>query len=433
MKALRKAVSRFRADGVAIAAWSFCAVDSRRASLGVKDRQAGNAHYPLRIADSSGARYRLVWEDGLVSRGSLERAQLESRADEALRVARSAAYDDPDAARVLGPAGFPEVELHDAETARAAAGNPGQTAPRLAWIRRRIEELGFRTWSGSFSAVETSSRVLTSSGLDVSGESTSSAWHVSVNGEISDGFSARRPEAREEFEGRVERLLRTARQLEREAGPMRGDLHPVILHPRVVEAYVLETLLRNLSGATVFHGEGRFRREQFGSRRPALREDLTLRLDPLRPMKAGSYRFTSDGLPASPCTFIDRGCLVRPILDLKYARRLGLPPTPLPSSMDAIFLEGPDPLPLEAAMERAGEGALVLSVLGVHTQDSGSGDFSLAAPQVLRIEDGRFSGRIRATISGNLFDLLSDPDLRFVRFEGEHTPGLLAGCRLDPK
>ena len=76
---------------------------------------------------------------------------------------------------------------------------------------------------------------------------------------------------------------------------------------------------------------------------------------------------------------------------------------------------------------------MILSVLGVHTQDSASGDFSLSAPQALRLSDGGYAGRLRATISGNLFELLASPSLRFVTFEGEPTPGLLFPCRLDPK
>ena len=52
--------------------------------------------------------------------------------------------------------------------------------------------------------------------------------------------------------------------------------------------------------------------------------------------------------------------------------------------------------------------ALILSVLGVHTQDFASGDFSLSAPQALALDGGGYGGRLRCTISGNLFDLLTD-------------------------
>jgi PmbA protein len=121
-----------------------------------------------------------------------------------------------------------------------------------------------------------------------------------------------------------------------------------------------------------------------------------------------------------------------PLLDLKYARRLGLTPTSNPSAMDTLFFEGPPSIAYDQALATATGGALVLSVLGVHTQDFTSGDFSLSAPQTLAIGAGGVAGRLRATISGNVFELLRSAKLSLVRFPGEHTPGLLVHCRLDP-
>ena len=149
-------------------------------------------------------------------------------------------------------------------------------------------------------------------------------------------------------------------------------------------------------------------------------------------MAAGTYRFNQEGLPSQPCTFIEKGRLTTPLLDLKYARRLGLAPTSNPSSMDTIFFEGPPSISYDDALADAAGGALVLSVLGVHTQDFTSGDFSLSAPQTPAVGRNGLEGRLRATISGNVFELLRSPELSLVRFPGEHTPGLLVHCRLDP-
>jgi len=148
-------------------------------------------------------------------------------------------------------------------------------------------------------------------------------------------------------------------------------------------------------------------------------------------MAAGAYRFSQEGVPALPCAYIEGGRLQAPLCDLKYARRLGRLPTSIPSAMDTLFLEGAPALSYDQALDAAVGGALVLSVLGVHTQDHTSGDFSLSAPQTLGIGAGRKTGRMRATISGNLFELLQAKELVFVRFPGEHTPGLLTRCRLD--
>jgi PmbA protein len=149
-------------------------------------------------------------------------------------------------------------------------------------------------------------------------------------------------------------------------------------------------------------------------------------------LKAGSYRFTAEGVPAAPCSFIAGGRLVQPILNVKYAGRLGMPPTPVPFAMDTLHLEGAATLTSEEAFRKAAGGAMVLSVLGVHTQDASSGDFSLSAPQTLRLGARGPLGRLKATISGNLFRMLRSEELHLVRFEGEHTPGLLIRCRMDP-
>ena len=194
-----------------------------------------------------------MWEDGLVSRGHLERRQLEDESAEALAYARAAAYDDPDAAQVLGQAEFPEVPLYDEQAAAVARGETGPLAERLAYVRGHVDEGAFHTWSGSFSASEGSSRLITSAGLDVSGRGTGTSWFVYLNGEIGDGFGARRAESPEDFRARLGRLMKTAEQLAVDATPMPGGVHPVILHPRVVEQYALDTLIHHLEGSTIDH------------------------------------------------------------------------------------------------------------------------------------------------------------------------------------
>ena len=429
---LVRALRATRVEGRAIAAWSVFASETARASVGTKDRETGNPHAPISLAESLTARYKLVWDDGRISRGALERRQIERESDLALVAARAASYDDPDASDVLGPAVFPDVATYDSRVAAAGRGALDAFVPRLASIRRRVEESGLTTWSGSVHAAEGTSRVVTSAGLDVAGTGTSAGWSATLDGELGSGWSARRFDAEDAFEGRLDRLVAFVLGLRDEAPRRAGGVVPVLLHPDVVEEYVLSVLLHNLEGTHVAHGTGAFRHEQFGAEAPVLREDLTLRADPLVPMAAGAYRFSQEGLPARPCAFIERGRLATPILDLKYARRLGRAPTAAPGAMDTLFFEGPAPIALDEALGRAAGGGLVLNVLGVHTQDFTSGDFSLSAPQTLGIGAAGLEGRVRATISGSLFELLRSDDLALVRFPGEPTPGLLVRCRLDP-
>jgi PmbA protein len=421
-----------RPGGRRITAWSLYVSEFRRAAIGTKDRETGHPHAPMTLARGLSGRYKLVWDDGRVSRGTMERRAIEREPAPLLLSARAAAYDDPDGTDILGPAVFPDVESADPATESVASGAIATFAPRLAAIRQIVGTRGIRTWSGSIQAASAHSRVVTSAGLDVTVPGTSASWSVSFDGEIGAGLSARRFEPETEFEARVERLAGLALALRQRAQPRPAGLVPVVLHPDVVEDYVLGVLLHNLDGAQVAHATSAFRRDQFGSTAAVLREDLTLRHDPLLPMAAGTYRFTQEGLPARRCSFIEKGRLVTPLLDLKYGRRLGLPATPAPSAMDTLFFEGDGSLGDAAAIAEAAGGVLVLSVLGVHTQDFSSGDFSLSAPQSLALGASGIEGRIKGTISGNLFEILRAPETALVRFAGEHTPGLLCRCRFDP-
>ncbi len=428
---LLSALASDRQAGIGVGKWSICAAETRRFTLGTRDRETGCPHAPLGISESCGARYLLVWKDGLVSRGDLERIHIEQHPLEALEQARTGAYDDPDAAYVLGPAAFPEVALHDPTVARMASGEPGMLVERLARVRDEVKRHGFRTWSGSFHATETRSRVISSAGLDATSAATSAGWYVTLDGETGTGFTARTPETAAEFDARLRRIADLAARLREAAPAFPPGTRTVILRPDVVESFVLESLIGNLEGPAVAHGESHFRREEFGSGVPVLREDLTLRIDPLLPLRSGSYRFTDEGVPAASRVFVDRGRLTTPVLRLKYARRLGLAPTPIPRAFDSLFLEGPEPLRLSEALRVAAGGVLVLNVLGAHTLDPTSGDFSLSAPQALFVRDGDLGGRLRVTLSGNLFDILRGDDLRLVEFEGDHTPGLLFRCAVQ--
>lgn len=424
------AIGSRRSGGARVRAWSIHGVETRRVVVGTKDRETGGPHAPLALSESLAAHLLLVWDDGRVSSIDVDRSALERDLDGALSRAREAAYEDPDASHVAAPSPLPEVALHDLGVARIAGGETSAIAERLRAVREIVGRAGVRTWSGSFEAAESGARVLTSAGLDASAAGTSAGWHVSFDGELGDGFASRRLEPWGEFSARLDRLAAIVARLRRSAPAFTEGDRAAVLHPHVVESLVLGTLLRNLDGAVVAHGEGHFRREAFGSDLPVLREDIALRIDPLEPWKSGSYRFTREGVPAAPCLLVDRGRLVTPILDLKYARRLARRPTAIPYAYDTVHLEGSGGVPLPGALARAEDGVLVPSVLGVHTQDPTSGDFSLSAPQALVVAGGDLGDRVRVTVSGNVFDSLRSDSLLFVEFPGESAPGLLFRCHV---
>lgn len=433
LESMSEALAAFRGGEAEVTAWRLFATRTRSLSLGVKDNEAGNVYAPLSRQRGESLRYQIHWSDGRVSRGALDRGGAGSP-EKVLRAARQASVPDADAvaAGVGGPATFPEPALHDAAAAAVVEGELAPLSGVLAAIREEVARRGFGTYSGHLHAGESEQRLRSSEGLEA--RSLGCLWGYSVHfeGEFGDSLVRRRLVPLEEC---AERIAVSADLVERLRGSEEDEPSgtlPVLFHPRLVESLVSAYLLGNLSGRAVFHGQSAFRQEQFERKERLFRPDLRLGIDPTRSWSVGSYRFTSEGVPASPTDFVREGRLLSPLLDRKYAHRLGRTPTPLPSAADTLFLEGPPRLSFEEALARAGRGLYVLSLLGLHTQDTTRGDFSLSAPQALAIRGGVLGGRFKAVLSGDLLAGLAGPDLLLVEVPHFELPGLLLPCRVHP-
>ena len=417
---------------LALQDWSLHGSERRRLSFGVKDRETANAHAPLTIAESLTVHYKLVWQDGRLSRGTIERDRVGTDARELLADARESAYDDPDAAWVHGPTTYPDVELFDPRSAAIADGDVEELAWRLDAIRRRLAGMD-ATWSGSFSGGDGTARVMTSRGVDVDGRGSSTGWYVMLDGRIGDGDSGRGPDPRGSFENKLDALVEHVAQLSGEPAAIEAGRHRVVLHPDVATRYAMLTLLHHFYGSTIAHDEGRFSREDFVEGRRVFPERLTVFHDPLQPLAPGSYRFTGEGVPAAAGYLIKQGCLGTPLLDLKSARRLELEPTPAIVDVEALRWELGTSATISELLADDEVTIVVLSVLGIHTQDPASGDFSLSAPHALAFRGGKCLGPLPGTLSGNLFDCLDDPETTLVEFPTERTPGMLWRATYAPR
>ena len=76
---------------------------------------------------------------------------------------------------------------------------------------------------------------------------------------------------------------------------------------------------------------------------------------------------------------------------------------------DVHLLSSKPPMSLDEMVDAMGTGYVIHSVMGAHTANPTSGDFSVTSSTVLRVEDGEIRGAIKqAGVSGNLFKALSE-------------------------
>lgn len=146
-------------------------------------------------------------------------------------------------------------------------------------------------------------------------------------------------------------------------------------------------------------------------------------------LMAGGYAtspFDGEGVPASLTTLVDGGFVSGALYDGYYARKHGKAPTG--SAVRGI--QGPPSIgisnlamkngkkPLSKLYEGLPKGILITNLMGVHTANPVTGDFSLGASGIL-IENGKLTRPVRGfAVAGNVLEVLRRvtdvaSDLRF--------------------
>jgi PmbA protein len=129
---------------------------------------------------------------------------------------------------------------------------------------------------------------------------------------------------------------------------------------------------------------------------------------------AGSGAFDGEGVPTGRTVLIDSGVAANYLYNLQYAAKDGVASTgsasrglaSLPDVDTSNLVLSPGSLSRDALYRSAGDAFLVIELMGLHTVNPVSGDFSLGAKGV-RMRDGAMGEPVAGvTISGNLTELL---------------------------
>jgi len=185
-----------------------------------------------------------------------------------------------------------------------------------------------------------------------------------------------------------------------------GD-YPVILSPLAYAELLGGVFIPALNGRSVHSG-----RSRLAGKLGETVADPRIRMfdDPLRPRAGGSTRWDAEGVPTGRTDFVDNGILRSFAYDLKTAYRYGKKSTGsavrggfggLPAIGHHNFVV--DGKREEIMDEKA---VYVHSVVGAHTANPMSGEFSVEISNAFWIENGEFQDPVRsAMMSGNVFDL----------------------------
>lgn len=155
-------------------------------------------------------------------------------------------------------------------------------------------------------------------------------------------------------------------------------------------------------------------------------EKITLIDDGLLPSGAGTSPFDAEGIPSGKTLLVDGGFFSALLCDFYYSKKHGIEPSgcshrgiksPPSIAFSNLYIEKGQKT-FSALYDGMSKGILITDLMGIHTANPVTGDFSLGASGIL-IENSKLTRPVRGfAVAGNILDLFRNvtevgSDLKF--------------------
>lgn len=206
--------------------------------------------------------------------------------------------------------------------------------------------------------------------------------------------------------------LEEARRLTSLAGKKQAETITcqAVFHPEVLSSIISTTLMPNINAENMQKGQSMFVNKL---NKKVTSEELTLIDDGITKGLVATNSFDCEGTPSQKTTVIDRGVLKTALHNNYTARKEGRKSTsnaartpytiPSVGANNMVILPGKD-----RDLLNIKKGVYVREVLGTHTMNHLTGDFSLGLLEGFYIENGKIRYPIKnAMIAGNFYKMLN--------------------------
>ncbi len=189
---------------------------------------------------------------------------------------------------------------------------------------------------------------------------------------------------------------------------------PTMKCPAVLRNSVVADLLEFLSNSFSAEQMSKGRSMLAGKiGQPLFSEKVTLIDDGLLPGGAGTTPFDGEGVPSRNTLLVDGGFMTSALYDSYYARKYGVEPTgnslrgikSAPSiGFSNLYMQSGKKT-FNSLIQDISKGILITDLMGIHTANPVTGDFSLGASGIL-IEKGKLTRPVKGfAIAGNVLEL----------------------------
>lgn len=345
--------------------------------------------------------------------------------------------EDPYLILPVGPADYPALEVYDPVIAQTSIEEKIELARQAERATRQYDKRITVIERAGYEDSEYHSLILNTRGISAYAQGNYCGAYVFAvaeeNEDAQTGFSMTAKQKLKDLDPLAvgqEAAQHAVRSLHARSAP--SGRVPCIMEPYVATRF-LGIIVQMVDAEAVQKKKSLFR-GRMGQKVGA--ECISLTDDGTYPGGIGSFPFDSEGVPCQRTELIRGGHLVGYLYDTYTANRDNTKSTGnglrssfrgLPSVGSTNFMIEPGTLPLNKLMDDITYGFYITDVMGMHTANPISGEFSVGAAGLL-IENGQLTKPVRGvTIAGNILQLLEQveavgSDLRF--FGGRGAPSL---------
>lgn len=386
---------------------------------GFVQEQLGMIYRPVQKHVNYGLKYLVVLADGRVAQGKLSSSSLQDIL-KLVEFIKSAAIKLATPTRLAPvPKKYVPVQLEDKDLSSIISSHPEEITPKTKAFMKAQLSYDLESVEGEVEFKHRDFRFIGSHGLDMSAVETGSWFNVEYNSEL--GATKRDVGVVEESElVKLSEVAELAKLLKAPPAKIESGTYPLLFEPYngfgLLDAFVLS----NLRGVSVEAGVSRFGLADFQAHKTIAHAELQLAVDQTKPMDLDSFSFTGEGIVGQRFEIIKAGQLTEPICDLQTAKQLKATPRVL-GSLSTAQITGSD---YQQFVKDHPKFVLILSTLGIHTQNGVAGTYSLPCPSAIYFENGRPVGPLNCVITGDFFEKLQAPQTGFTQLDMYQKPSL---------
>lgn len=396
----------------------------------------GGPYNPPSIKNSVEAEVFVEWSDGQCSHAILNRSFLNEPLD-TMKTLYSQAYIEPYPDAVPGHFDLPDIRVCTPEVRDAVIQDPSPLLPTISNINYHLKDISSHLIHGMLNAEHKEVTFLTSNGADSFHDSTKVSYSLSLG--LQSGFynELRIIPNEEEVSKRVLRARREYEILNTSYTDSTNSIYStdkVLLSASVVNQFINTYLIKNLSMQSILNGTSAFSIKDIHENNSIFHDSFSIIDTSLRDDHPTAYKLDARGQPAQERVIVENGYLRSADISLRAATQGKYSPTPIMLAGNLLFKShlhqtaNKNSYNLDSFIEKFTDGLYIYQVLGLHTQDTIKGQYSLGVPKAIIIKDGKIKGCVRGTLVGNFFHNLKQP-LEIIEDPLSHMPMMVMNAK----